>query len=127
MKLTKEERIARHKSFLQANWEIIAAFSWGNYLEKGRGAVLVPEEDFVHQPIPVLKGLRFHYLPMEGHEASPFKGILSDRELAWVKTYDPDEKVILCIIREGGGVSSYLIGGRSKPSEAWARQKAGEN
>lgn len=40
-----------------------------------------------------------------------------------METYDPDEKVILCVIRDGGGISSYLIGGRMKNSEAFKRQK----
>ncbi len=127
MELTKTQRIARHKSFLQANWELIAAFSWGNYLEKGRGAVLVPEEDFVHDDVPVLKGLRFHYAPVAERDKPPFTGLLAEKELAWLESYDPDERVVLCVIRADVGVSSYFIGGRSKPSEAYARQKASGN
>lgn len=61
MDLTKEQRISRHKSFLNANGQAIAAFSWEHYLEEGRGMVVVPEEDFVHSNIPELRGLRFAY------------------------------------------------------------------
>jgi hypothetical protein len=43
MELTKEQRIARHKDFLASNWQILAAFSWENYLAKGPGAVFVPK------------------------------------------------------------------------------------
>lgn len=115
-------RIAKHKSFLTANMLIIGAFSWENYLSKGRGAVLVPEEDFVYADVPQLKGLRFHYLTKD--EKNPaLEGILAEKELGWLDTYAPDEKVIVCVIRVGGGVSSYLIGGRRKVSEAYAHQK----
>lgn len=127
MDLSKEQRILRHKSFLQANWDAIAAFSWEHHLKNGRGAVLVPEEDFIHAETPQLKGLRFHYLPAVGHEDGPFKGILSVKELTWMNSYDPDARVVVCILREGGGVSSYLIGGNPKPSVALARQQIKEN
>jgi hypothetical protein len=127
MELTKEQRIARHKHFLKANVELIASFSWGGNLASGRGAVLVPEDDFVHAEPPQLKGIRFHYLPLATHDQEPFKGILSEQELGWLTSYDPDVKVVVCILRPEGGVSSYLIGGRMKPSEAWARQQAKRN
>lgn len=31
MNLTKEQRIAKHKDFLKANWQALAAFSWEHY------------------------------------------------------------------------------------------------
>jgi len=31
MELTKEQRIAKHKDFLKANWIILAAFSWEHF------------------------------------------------------------------------------------------------
>ena len=121
--LTKEQRIAKHKSFLNANSLLIAAFSWEHYLAKGRGAVLVPEADFLYADTLQLKGIRFHYLAQTEREHSAFKNVISEKEMAWMETYDPDEKVILCVIRDGGGISSYLIGGRMKNSEAFKRQK----
>lgn len=127
MNLTKEQRIAQHKNFLKANWITLASFSWENFQAKGAGAVLVPEEDFVHSATPELKGLRFHYLPLSGHDKGAFMGVLAEKELAWLKTYDPDKMVVLCVLRKEGGVSSYLFGGSTKPSEAYARQKAKEN
>lgn len=127
MELTKEQRIARHKDFLNANGEAIAAFAWENHLAKGRGAVLVPEEDFVHAEGAQLKGIRFKYLAVADKDKAPFKGVLSEKELRWMEEQEPDGKVVLCVLREGGGVSSYLFGGRVKPSEAWARKQAGRN
>ena len=127
MNLTPEQRIARHKDFLLANGETIAAFSWGGYLKDGKGAVLIPEEDFIHAPTPQLKRLRFHYLSLAKRDQEPFKAVLSEKELGWLAGYDPDEKVIVCILREPSGVSSYLMGGRSRPSVAYARQQAKQN
>ena len=120
--LSKEQRIAKHKEFLQSNWHLVAAFSWENYLAQGRGAVLVPEEDFLHVGHPKLKGVRFRYLPLTERDKTPFEEVLAEKELAWLESYDPDDKVIVCVLREGEGVSSYLIGGRTRPSEAHARQ-----
>ncbi len=41
--MTPEERIARHKDFLVANWRGLAAFAWEHYLDRGKGMVLVEE------------------------------------------------------------------------------------
>lgn len=127
MELTREQRIERHKNFFKTNWINLATFAWEHFQTKGRGAVLVPEEDFVHAATPELKGLRFHYLSLSEHDKGPFKGVLAEKELHWLKTYDPDEMVVLCILREEGGISSYLFGGTTKPSIAYARQKAKSN
>jgi hypothetical protein len=127
MQLTKEQRIARHKSFLGANWEPIAAFSWEHYQKDGRGMVVVPEEDFVHLPSPTLKGLRFAYAAKDGELLRKVSTHFEAKEWSWLDSYDPDEKAIVIILREGGGTSGYLIGGRTRPSEAWARQKAKDN
>jgi hypothetical protein len=125
--LTREQRIARHKDFLRANGETIAAFSWGGYLKDGKGAVLVPEEDFVHLPTPQLKGLRFAYAAKDSDLLGEISTHFEQKEWSWLDSYDPDEKAIVIILREGGGTSGYLIGGRTRPSEAWARQKAKDN
>jgi hypothetical protein len=121
--LTKEQRIAKHKSFLNANGLLIAAFAWEHYLTKGRGAVLVPEADFLRADTPQLKGIRFHYLAETERAHPSFNDVLAEKELAWMESYDPDEKVIVCVLREGGGISSYLVGGRMKNSAAYERQK----
>jgi hypothetical protein len=125
--LTPEQRIARHKSFLNANWMLIAAFSWEHYQKEGRGMVVVPEEDFVHLPTPQLKGLRFAYAAKDSDLLGEISTHFEQKEWSWLDSYDPDEKAIVIILREGGGTSGYLIGGRTRPSEAWARQKAKDN
>ena len=58
MNLTKEERITRHKRFLQANWQLLAAFSWEHYQTEGRGFVVAMEEDFVHAATPQYAPIR---------------------------------------------------------------------
>lgn len=124
--LSQEQRIARHKSFLAANWELIAAYSWEHYQSEGRGMVVVPEEDFVHLPTPTLKGLRFAYAAKDGDLLSKISTHFEDKEWSWLDSYDPDAKAIVIIVRDHG-TSGYLIGGRTRPSAAWARQKAKDN
>lgn len=126
MDLSKEQRISRHKEFLKANWELIAAFAWENYLSKGKGAVLVPEEDFVYADVPQLKGLRFHYVPLSERANEHFKDILAEKELGWLSAYDPDVRVVLCVMRDEG-ISSYFVGGTCRCSDAYSKQKATRN
>ena len=89
MNLTQEQRITKHKEFIKANQELLAAFSWGHYIQEGRGAVLVPEEDFVHADIPQLKGLRFRYLALDAHGKPPFTDVFAEKEVDWLESYDP--------------------------------------
>jgi hypothetical protein len=126
MQLTPEQRIARHKDFLNANWESLAAFAWEHHQAEGAGVVLVPEDDFVHFESPQMAPLRFHYLSLAASERPPFKNLLSEKELTWLRTYDPDTHVVCCIIQDGG-VSSYLFSGSCRCSEAYLRQKAKSN
>jgi hypothetical protein len=126
MKLTSEQRIARHKDFLNANWELLAAFSWEHYMVEGPGVVLVPEDDFIHSKTPQITRLRLHYVSLATGDKPPFKGLLSEKELGWLRTYDPDLRVACCIGQDGG-VSSYLFGGPCSCSTAFVRQKAKNN
>jgi len=127
MELPQEERIRRHKSFLAANQELLAAFAWEHYQKDGRGMVVVPEADFIHLPTPTLKGLRFAYAAKDGDLLKEISTHFEEKEWGWLGSYDPDRQVIVIIVREGGGTSGYLIGGRMRPSEAWARRQAGQN
>lgn len=126
MNLTAQERIARHKSFLNANWELLAAFGWEHFQKEGRGMVVVPEEDFVGYATPQLKGLRFAYATKDSGLMGEISKAFEAKEWGWLDSYDPDAKVIVIILRDHG-TSGYLVGGRTKPSEAWVRQQAKQN
>lgn len=126
MELTPELRIARHKSFLNANWEVLAAFAWDHYQKEGRGMVVVPEADFVGFDVPQLKGLRFAYATRDSGLMREISAAFEAKEWGWLESYDPDAKVIVVIVRDQG-TSGYLIGGKTKPSQAWARQQAKQN
>jgi hypothetical protein len=127
MNLTKEERITRHKRFLSANWEMLAAFSWEHYLNEGRGAVLVVEENFVHAEVPQYTAVHLRYVSDASPVLKDIGGWPGEKEENWVKTYDPDVRVVVLIVRDNGGTSGYMIGGPTKPSTAHARRKAESN
>lgn len=123
--LTREDRIALHKEFLSTNWSLLASFSWTHYLEKGAGAVVVPEEDIVSTEAPKLLPVRMRFLPAGSNEMSEFD-CWGEKERGWVRDYDPQQRVIVIVLRNGG-VSSYLAGGHPLPPEAYAKTKAGQN
>jgi hypothetical protein len=127
MKLTHDERIARHKRFLSANWEMLAAFAWEHHQQEGRGAVLVVEEDFVHAETPQYATVHLRYVSDASPVLKEIGGWPGQKEAGWVKAYDPDERVVVLIVRDNGGTSGYLIGGPTKPSVAFAQRKAESN
>ena len=127
MNLTKEDRIARHKRFLQANWQLLAAFSWKHFQKEGSGFVVAMEEDFVHVATPQYAPIRLRYIAENSAKFPEVMKMLGEKELNWVRTYDPDARVPILIIRDNGGTSGYLIGGNPKPSEAFAKEQAKKN
>lgn len=127
MNLTKEQRIAKHKDFLNANWRSLAAFAWEHFLIDGVGMVVVPEEDFVQADQPQYALLRFRYVSNQSPEFSNLPDWGGSKEEGWLKSYDPKQKVIVMIVRQGGGTSSYLIGGKPPPPDCYAVKKSEEN
>lgn len=127
MNLTKEERIARHKRFLQANWQLLAAFSWEHFQKEGRGFVVAMEEDFVDAATPQYAPTRLRYVAENSLRFPEVVKMVEDKELNWLKTYDPDARVVILIVRDNGGTSGYLIGGGLRPSEAHAKEQAKKN
>lgn len=121
-----EERVAKHKDFLSANWRRIGAFAYSEYLLKGRGIVCVPEEDFIHAPSPSYAPIHFRYFT----EADIIEVMLDydgSKEQGWVRSYSPDEKAIITILRYDAGVSSYLAGGQPSPPACHAAKVAEGN
>jgi hypothetical protein len=127
MDLTPEQRIAKHKDFLNANWTGIAAFAWEHYLVKGKGMVLVEEEDFVFAKTPQYAPLRFRYLPVNDPAIKEFPDWEGSKEQSWIKSYDPAERVIVVVSRFDSNISSYYLGARPSPPDAYALMQAGNN
>ena len=124
--MTPAQRVSKHKDFLNANWKAIASFAYGEFLSKGKGMVVVPESDFVFAERPELAPIHFRYVSKADAEA-----LLGDwngsKEQGWIEIYEPKEKVILVIVRFDSGVSSYLIGAKPSPHDAYKMAKALEN
>lgn len=113
--LSPDQRISRHKDFLNANWRRIGSFAYSDYLEKGKGIVAVIEADFVHAEMPAYAPIHFRYCTEED-----VRDIMPDydgsKEQGWMESYDPEAKVIITVIRyDEIGVSSYLIGASPSP------------
>ena len=127
MHLTPEQRIGKHKDFLNANWRGIAAFAWDRYLDKGKGMVLVHEEDFVFAKTPQYAPLRFRYLPANDPAIAEFPDWEGSKEQAWMESHDPAERVIVVMIRYDSSISSYFAGAQPSPPDAYALLKASDN
>ena len=127
MNMTKEQRITKHKDFLNANWKAIAAFAWKHYENTGRGLVVVYEEDFIFAETPQYATLHFRYIPADDPELNGFPEWAESKERHWTETYDPTERVIVVVVRCDSSIASYFGGGPISPSEAHAMQKALEN
>jgi hypothetical protein len=127
MKTSEAERRLRHKRFLQANLGMLAAFAWEHYQTEGRGAVVADERDFIHTPEPHYTTIHLHYLAEGSPRLQELGGWPGDKEAGWVKTYDPETRMVVFIVREDRGVSSYFLIPPIRPSQAFADQQARGN
>ena len=127
MKVSKEERIVRHKRFLVANWKRLPAFAREHYQKQGRGAVVAEEGDFVHSEVPQFTTLQLRYVAQNTALLKEVGGWPGDKEAGWVASYDPAIHVVVLILRENGGTSGYLIGTSPLPPYAFAQQQAEGN
>lgn len=124
--LNPQMRIARHKDFLCANWRGIGAFAYGEYLSKGRGIVCVPESDFIDAERPAYAPIHFRYFT-EADIIEVMPDYEGSKEQGWLKSYSPNEKAIVTMIRYDAGVSSYLSGGQPSPPACHAAKVAEGN
>jgi hypothetical protein len=77
--------------------------------------------------VPEFAAIKLRYVDDASDLLKEIGGWPGDKEAGWVRTYDPDARVVVLVVRDNGGTSGYLIGGPIRPSEAYARQKTKGN
>ena len=92
-----------------------------------RGAVVAEERDFIHAPEPQYARISLRYIAEGSPRLQELGGWPGDKESGWVKTYDPDARLVVFIVREDKGVSSYFLIPPMRPSQAFADQQAKGN
>jgi len=122
MQLTEQERVTRHRCLLETDWTILAGFAWRQYLTKGRGGVVVDEEDFISAGNPGWSQLRLRYVAEGGERLREIAGSLADKVTALIKGHDPEKQIVVLILSEDGGTKGYIAEGPSRPAEAYAQR-----
>ena len=97
----------RHISFIMANWNMLARESYRQFLANGRGLLVVQEADFIGKPRGVLTRIQMAYIAESNPECSL---VLGEKELGWLKDYDPATTLLVGVLREDEGLSSYRLG-----------------
>lgn len=99
----------RHRAFIAANWEALAALAWRGYLRSGRGALQVPESLFIAAPPGdiLLAHVDYVHRPVD-----PIADV--------VRTYDPEREIVCTITGSDGGTSrTYQLRGPVSPPDAY--------
>jgi len=107
----EDDRRERQIDFIRANWNLLCTISYRNFLERGKGIVVVAEEDFIFEKEAKLAKIRITYLqPKELNEGK----IIGDQEKGWLKSYEAEHSIIVGFLRaEGTGFDSYCLNGFS--------------
>ena len=103
------ERRERQVDFIRANWNLLCTISYRNFLEKGKGMVLVAEEDFIHEKIAVVAKIRITYLnPKELSDGN----IIGEQEKGWLENYESEHTILVGFLRAGGsGFDGFRLNG----------------
>ena len=102
-------RRERQVDFIRANWNLLCTIAYKNFLEKGKGMVLVAEEDFIHEKQAVLAKIRITYLnPKELTDGN----IIGEQEKGWLENYEAEHTILVGFLRaEGSGFDSFRLNG----------------
>ena len=125
------ERVRKaHVSFVQANFEQLAAESYKQYIEHGRGMLVLSDEEFVDKPSGMLIKYAMGYM-IEGSDLYVAAGNKwpGKKEAGWVEDYDPKTTMLIAFSRSDGGISSYRVSGLGDgvPELAYMRSKGQRN
>jgi hypothetical protein len=84
----------------------LAAFAWEHYLDRARACRYLAVNDPAMKDFPDLEG---------------------SKEQSWTDSYDPAERVIVVVLQHDSSISSYFLGAKPSPPDAYALVKAAEN
>ena len=106
-----------HVTFIRSQWRDFAAFAWGKYLKKGRGAVVV---DLMKASKSGEKFQVPSYYVAEGSERLSKRGGWPNQEIAdVVNEYDPEQDVVFIFLRLDGDVFQYNASDELTPPQAY--------
>lgn len=109
---TPEQR-EQHLRFLRTHWIPIAVAAYQGFVEHGRGFLMLLESDIKgFRPGAVVKFNVSFLGEKEAMRLNPEKPWPGDKEATWVKEYDPDVTVLIGILRDDNGISSYRVLGQ---------------
>ena len=119
----------RHISFIQANWEQLAAEAYKGYKDNGRGMLVVDDSDFVKKPRGRMTKFKMTYVAEGSAELKGIGGWPGKKEAGWVKDYEPETTLLIGFARTDTGFSSYRIVGVGDgiPLMAWQRSRGAQN
>jgi len=121
------EKVRRqYIDFIQINWALLCTVAYTGFLEKGKGMVVVPDEDFITKPQGVLAEIRITFMA----ENDPvLQKLIGDQERGWFldASLSPDRTLLIGFVRSlDDGFSSFRVDGvgENAPKQIHERNKA---
>jgi hypothetical protein len=104
-----ESRHERHLAFIEANIEQLATAACEGFRQHGRGMLIMDDADFIKKPRGVLTKYRRVYVAEGTPEFDELGAWPGEKEVGWLKDYDPASTMLVGFARTDGGVSSYRV------------------
>jgi hypothetical protein len=115
--IPKEQRTKAHTLVIEGNWAKIAGIAWAEYRERGRGAVVIQEDDFLDVPNGLMTVFRINYIsPLR---KKVFQAIFSEKDMHTLQTYDPETQVMVMVMRGDCRLATYIAQGEPDPPIAY--------
>jgi hypothetical protein len=110
-----------HQTFLRWQWKEFAAFAWANFLQEGRGAVIV---DLKHASFGA-SGLQMpaYYVADESDKLQKRGGWPSVEIREAVREYDPELDVVFLVWRVDDEIIHYVATDENTPPKAYAAKQ----
>ncbi len=118
--MTQKVDLKAEKKGLLKHWAALAAFAYRNFLEKGRGAVVVSEET-LHRPEELLDGMKFFPL----RKVRPWlAGQLSPETRRLIEDYFPEKSVVVLVVGANETLRPHLLNSLPTPLQTYHAARA---
>jgi hypothetical protein len=114
-----------HETFLRSQWKEFATFAWANYLQQGRGAIVV---DLKHASFGAA-GLQMpaYYVANASDNLEKLGGWPNEEIAEAVKEYDPELDVVFLVWRVNDEIIHYVATDEITPPKAFAAKQRAIN
>jgi hypothetical protein len=112
---------AEIKSFIDSVWRQLAMMAWQEYLNRGRGAIVLDVTAAEQLELGIFK-CQATYFALESEVPEELQGFSIDETILKLNSYDPAREILIIVISSADSLNSFAVTGAPDPIECYLSQ-----